>query len=500
MAEDTLYRLCMQTVYDLIAAKVWDSSAQNPFSKFQSKVVEDLVDFVRSQRGYSDDKNTMENLMLLFASGRIRKFDAFHWNSKKNQTWLPGILTENFCKNLLSLSLPKHFYAIYPVKSILPFCRNLVDVHLPVFIDLEVFENCPQLQILRFHASDDEISHYFRQKTGDLPSTIRKLQVFSVCNCQIHYAVTKDIIAKLLLNCPNLVSVGFCNSLDAFHYIRETQDELSNPFQLRRCYWGLKYTDFIPTPDNPEFERYQSQFSHMVKVATSLCSSLEELVIDVFDNNCVQHLVKLKNLKVLSISYEDPYDDNYVPAFVSLLREIGKQLSRLSVTAQGPVPMDVICRYCPYLVTLRILGKVTISNRSKKCKRLPLLKSLCVDVIDKEDLKLFFLNCPNMKELFVGTAVGFVDSFCETLLKKEVYPKLEVVSIETCSLTKRGLLKFLNGIPTLQKVSFEILGGTREKPKDIIKQWIKKSKTDVEVDERLYRTEFFRRETHPCVF
>ncbi|GBM75796.1 hypothetical protein AVEN_77162-1 [Araneus ventricosus] len=321
-----------------------------------------------------------------------------------------------------------------------------------------------------------------------------------MCNTQSHYAITKDIIAKLLLNCPKLVSVGCCNSLDAFQYIRETQDDLPTPFRLRRCYWGLKYSDFIPPQNTPEFESYQPQFSRMVKTASSMCSSLEELVIDVYDNNCVQHLVKLKNLTVLSISYEDPYDDNYQPAFVSLLREIGSQLKHLSVSAQSPIPLDIICDRCSNLVTLRLLGEVAVSNYGKKWKNLPVLKSFCVYEIQNENLQLLFQTCPNMKEIFIGSAKGISDEFMDILLKQGAFPKLEVVSVEECSLTENGILKFMSGVPTLRKVSFEKSSWCIRKPKDVIEIWIEAFEKNVEVDERLYKKEYFRVKTHPCVF
>ncbi|CAL1292072.1 unnamed protein product [Larinioides sclopetarius] len=497
---ETLWALSRQATFNLLEAKFWNI-AQNPFSRLPPKIVQDLEVFVRSRRGFSEEKESFDVLNLLFQSGHIEKFDVFHWNSRQIQKRLPNILTKTFCRNLISLSLPKHFYAICPVESILSTCSKLVEVHLPVFVDLDVFENCPELEILRFHATDDEFSNYFLKNTGEIPFTIRKLRVLTVCNTQSHFAVTKDIIAKLLLNCPKLESVGCCNSLDAFQYIRETQDDLPNPLHLQRCYWGLKYSDFIPASDTPNLESYQTRFSRMVKTASLMCSSLQELVIDVYDNNCVQHLVRLKNLTVLSINYEDPYDEMYQPAFVSLLREIGSQLKHLSVSAQNPVPLDIICKRCCNLESLRILGEVTISNHKKKWKKLPDLRSFCVSKIQGEYLHLLFQRCPNIKELFIGSVLDFNDDFLEILSEDGSLPKLEIVSVETCSLSKDGFMRFMKSVPTLQKVSFDrSMEWCGEELMDEIKTWVEALGKTIEVDKRLYKKEYFRVKIHPCVF
>ncbi|GBM75792.1 hypothetical protein AVEN_77160-1 [Araneus ventricosus] len=504
----SLYRICLQKIAYLLRINYWDSWPENPFSCLPTTVVEELVGFVTYRRRLTNEIELIDTLRPLLTSGQIKHLDVFHWNSKTMHDYIMILLTEEFCKNLVTISIPYYPDNDFKIKSIILTCSNLVQVHLPVFIELDIFESCPHLRSLRFHSWREATIRYFCSEIIEFPNTIRNLEVFSVSdNGLIDPFISCDmknkIISRLLANCSKLISVGFCDSTDAFQHIDGTDDNPSCPLQLRRCVWGLGIGNVLaefPLFKRPRLSTFESEFATSIQKAVSSCPFVEELVIFPFNRASLQHLESLENLSLLKIDFQ-VYHGDYVPDFISLLNKIGPRLRHLAVRGNRPIAIDTVCSICPGVISLKISGTLTVSDPSKIGSILYPLKQLSLDSLDEISLEFILSNCTNVAQLVIGKANCFDDSISSKIMERGAFTKLKVVSVETCRFTEKGMLTFLESVPSLKKINISVVTSfLHTRPNTIIQAWITKTGKHVEVEDDLRKKEFFAWKLNRCIF
>ncbi|GIY13383.1 hypothetical protein CEXT_759111 [Caerostris extrusa] len=70
---------------------------------------------------------------------------------------------------------------------------------------------------------------------------------------------------------------------------------------------------------------YVNRYPDIIEKLPLSCPLLEQLIIKVYHRECIPHLRHLRRLNVLSIGFMCD-DEDCVPAFLTLLRDIGHQL------------------------------------------------------------------------------------------------------------------------------------------------------------------------------
>ncbi|GIY71408.1 hypothetical protein CDAR_189391 [Caerostris darwini] len=158
---------------------------------------------------------------------------------------------------------------------------------------------------------------------------------------------------------------------------------------------------------------YTQQFPEFVKSSVALFPLVEKLCIVVYHEDCIQHLKKLKHLRVLEIDFNLCYGLSARTAFISLLSEIGPQLKQLVIVGRISVPVDVVMKYCSNVVSLELRcntivqgGIETDSNNFRQLEKLNIRR------VNEESLEYLLRNSLNLRVLFVSMLFVWMTLFC----------------------------------------------------------------------------------------
>ncbi|GBM92130.1 hypothetical protein AVEN_167223-1 [Araneus ventricosus] len=447
MVVKPLYTISLQKVFSLLENGLWNSCEENPFSFCPTKVVEDLTTIA-----YSDAKS-MSSISLLLTSGRIYYLHLMmvRWELQKDLDALLKMLSEDVCRNIRKLSIPKKLTSdgITLLEAVLRRCSNLEDVYSEILFDLSALTGCKEMRYLRFHVESNNEAFDFTSRTDfDVLRLLNNLKILAFCNGHVRCFLDHEAVAKILLNSPKLISVGYVDTLNPLAYILNKESDSPPHFELRRCFWGhsewdLRYLRYL--------NQYKSNYPEYIKMAVSFCPFVEDLVLLVFHKECLQHLTNLQHLTFLCLNFHHYGSDDYISDLISFLKKIGPQLRHIAVEAAAKMPLDVICDLCPNLESLLLVNpSITESAEPSLC--LKRLKRLSCGNINKETLMYLLSNCRDLTELTLSRAECLEDGLLTIILKRNPLPKLKVVLIRKCSLSKDGLRLLLLRVPSLERV------------------------------------------------
>ncbi|GIY20983.1 uncharacterized protein CEXT_120071 [Caerostris extrusa] len=479
MALPTLQSLCQQQIINAMRMERWDNCSENPFRSMPTKIVNTLVECLYSL----PHKNSLsiEESFLLLTSGKIKRLDLryfkihkfdedgrffcknicalyyilfnkvnyqkklreqrykraklYHDASEANNTLL-DMVSKDSCQNLHMLILPPFLnFDTSTIVSLIQASPNIEEIHASANIeeiyasngfDLEVLRNCKELRNLRLHL---DIIKFF----GDCPdivvnllSSLENLETLAVfadlCDSFDYY----QLIAKVLLVCPNLISLGLVDSSLALDHIHKEKG-IPIQFKLKRCFWGLgsrgKIFYLSQSNNVPIFRK----FPNVIETASAMCPLVEELSIQLFHSDSLQHLSLLKRLMTLDLCFVH-LNSFYSASFDSFLKEVGHQIKHLSITVMGigyyKVSISAICNLCVTLETLKINNSVTIDGAVEVCVS-PHLKRLCINIADNNCLVFLLENCPNLEELYLTSMLE--RSLLQIALRKNPLVKLRIL-------------------------------------------------------------------------
>ncbi|KAF8788835.1 uncharacterized protein LOC129957363 [Argiope bruennichi] len=491
----TLYTICFQKTLSILRTGLWNRYDTNPFSYLPSTIVNDLTKFALSQPFHERPKIT--ELWYLITSGRLTELDLIHHDLESDSNMFLKMMSENVCKNLRSFSIPACLRDADGslVEIVLRFCTNLEEVHSALQFDLDILENCHQLRNLRFHLPMNQIADNSLRKVMLSSHALKTLEAFAVCAGEDSFQSSK-FVAKVLLGFPNLISVGLADSSLPLKLILKTQrNSFSLHFKLRRCFWGISHDNYLRVANTKKLSTYRKGFSKIIKMAVLSCPCTEELVINVFHEECLQHLCLLKNLTFLSINF-NYCDSDYMPAWFSVLKEIGPQLKHLSVEKSSDIQLNVICDNCFNLESLRIRGKATIAEATSTIPNLPHLRRLLLMCMNEGSLMYMLSRCPLLTEMFLDCALCLDDDLLCKILKQNPLSELKVAGIHACKLSRIGFHLLLESAVKLEKVSFR---SVKMDTSDLIHKLNPKI-VNYPIFNKLKDIEFFRRKLHPCRF
>ncbi|GBM98187.1 hypothetical protein AVEN_242442-1 [Araneus ventricosus] len=403
--------------------------------------------------------NRTRDMRLVLQSGQLSQLDLSILLLDEEKSLLPRYMTEDACKSLRILNVVHPLCdesSVSIVASILQRCHYLEEFHSKLVIDLSALSNCHQLKNLRLHlqAPFNVVEEDFYLKIVDFVQSKPNLEVFSFCNIKDGSSAYKAI-ATILINCPKLNSVGFVDCLDALHHIRKTRGAMMK-FNLKRCFWGLNEGDVPSILRVPKSSSYSEKYPDMIQNAVHMCPTVETLVINVYHEEALEHLIHLRHLRSLSIKFNYNGADN-VTTLIFLLRRIGPSLEHLSLDMDDAIPVEVIRDHCFNLKSLQIYGS-TVMNDDMECHLKPLkLERLYIWKAESKSLFLLLRNSPNLIELYLGNVLCLDDEFMKTILMNNTFARLIVVGIRECLLTETGINMLLNSAYNLKELFFGIL-------------------------------------------
>ncbi|GIX88036.1 uncharacterized protein CDAR_291841 [Caerostris darwini] len=453
MPVPTLYDTCIQKTILLFRSGVWNKSKENPFSSLPSTIVDHLVKLTLLLK-FRDLPNH-KSLYLLLASHRLNRLDlsCFRLYNKKIRhpcnpasgispelaqrykkveplfreedfklqeyadeecNSLLNMLSSDTLSHLGAIILP-HFIRPYPsaVQGLIQASQNLVYIHVSCHFDLNILQYCKSLRILKLHNRKINFFNVIRDGQVNFLQYLENLEHFTVCCNSKDYYTDYILIKNCLKNCPKLISVGLCDSSMAIEFIRKFKVHPAD-FKLKRCFWGIKSKTFSKRLPN-----YKLNFPYVIQRAAASCPFVVELVLIVHHKSSLQFLSLLKRLTILYLDFAF-CGENYMHAFISLLREIGHQLKHLSLKSKhkktkdnklyvSPEPFVThdIFAYCTNLESLKIVGLSTFRESKTSISGISNLKRLYFICFDTSAFIFVLEHSRNLMEL----SVTFSDDF-----------------------------------------------------------------------------------------
>ncbi|GIY25489.1 uncharacterized protein CEXT_671031 [Caerostris extrusa] len=422
---DSGYDMCQfQTVVNMRAG-LWSQCQENPFTRVPPKIVDKFREFIFSLNFRQLPNH--EALHLLFTSHRLKKLDLSCFYVKEGETFsaddpyspphlkedidihvpmneltgdeysyycgiIPGgtdicLRTkkhmEDECNSLLymlskdpqpdlqSYVMTKTItISKFALQPLIQVSTNLTEIHTYIhWVKLNVVMNCKMLRILRLHTSPsawffDCPKQVLETCEKVLPS-LENLEIFTICNREIDCFGMHQLAAIALAHCPKLTSVGHFNSAMAIDFLKsKTNKSHTGCFRLKKCFWGFGARCESPFRLNKVLN-LKSSFPELIKTAVSCCPFVEELILQVVNKDCLQHLRRLKRLNslVLECSYCEDFE---IDECLSSLGEITHQLKHFVIkginrfTIGSSLPLNVVSDNCGNLETLGVLDNSAI--------------------------------------------------------------------------------------------------------------------------------------------
>ncbi|GIX68906.1 uncharacterized protein CDAR_211101 [Caerostris darwini] len=317
------------------------------------------------------------------------------------------------CRNITCIILPKTFLndEKATLEMLIEKCPLLEILEVWTFFNPSVLQNCKRLKEVRNYFTGRKEYIYFRNESVDTLVNLQNLKKFAIFHSRKSSSYYKHI-AKLLQNHPKLVSLGNTDSSWAAHHIYTTcKMDTVLRFGLKECFWGFNR---CVKKFNPRKQiAYTQQYSEFVKSAVALFPLVEKLNMVVYHKNCLEHLKKLKHLRVLEINFTLCCGLLARTAFISLLSEIGPQLKCLSIVGHSTMPVDVVMKYCSNVVNLDLCCSAIVQGGIETdSKNFIHLKKLIVREVDEESLEYLLRYSLNLKELLLVDALCLMTLYC----------------------------------------------------------------------------------------
>ncbi|KAF8788879.1 hypothetical protein HNY73_006873 [Argiope bruennichi] len=443
MPEISLYKICLERVYDLVKAGTWKSCTVNPFLNLPNGIIDDLM----APTDYDETK--VSEVFQLLTSGSLTRLHLSGIKVQEEKRLFLEVIEKNCCKSLRFLSWYSSERKNIPlIEALVLSCPKLEEFRSKISLNFNVFRNCKELRVLKFYAT----LQMFCPQDLEVLSSLKNLQVF------FSFDSSGDIIATILKCCPQLISLGRSDSLNGLEMIHaqavsqcDIDDiEIPDRFHLKRCLWGTR-TKYMGVGD----ASYKSSFPEKIRIAVSLCPFVEELIIYVCHTDSFESLKNLKHLTHLEIIFSE-CDGDYMTSFFEFLKIIGRKLKHLSIDDTHPVPVDIICDFCPQLQSLDLRRFATVSGPVQHNSNI-LLKRLRIMYIDQNALLYLLSSCKGLVELSLFYALCLDDSLLSKILKQNPLAELKISHITESSLTRRGFRMFLEKAVSLERVNFSSL-------------------------------------------
>ncbi|GIY50956.1 uncharacterized protein CDAR_593091 [Caerostris darwini] len=398
------------------------------------------------------------------------------------------MVSKDSWQNLRMLILPPFLdFDTSTTVSLIQESPNIEEIHASNGFDLEVLRNRKELRNLRLH---HDILKFF----GDCPDTVvnllsslenlETLAVFADLGDSFDYY---QLIAKVLVACPNLVSLGLVDCSLALDHIHKEKG-IPIQFKLKRCFWGLGSRGKIFYPSQSSNVPIFRKFPNVIETAAAMCPLVEELSIQLFHSDSLQHLGLLKRLTTLDLCFVN-WNSFCSASFDFFLKEMGHQIKHLSITVTGigyyKVSINAICNLCITLETLKINNSVTIDSTVEVCVS-PHLKRLCISVVDNNCLVFFLENCPNLEELYLTRMLE--GSLLQIALRKNPLVKLMILWLSHC-ITGDDTKIILHSAQNLAKIYIPYQAA-----------FIKMQRPGILVDGKILHSEYFRSRFNHCAF
>ncbi|XP_055925382.1 uncharacterized protein LOC129957200 isoform X2 [Argiope bruennichi] len=445
MSELSFYQVCLKAVARHMKAGIWISCPVNPFLSLPSKIIDDVME--------SGDFRKISEIFLLLTSGSLTRLDFCGYNLEDERDLFQEVIERNGFKTLRHLSLFSWRSETTPlINAAIRSCSKLEEFHSWQFLDFDIFRNCKELRVLKFHVSLQRIIYAGGCLDLSSLSSLRNLQVFD------SFERNGDVVAAVLQHCPYLISVGCNDSLNTLEEIQagaEQKYETDNTtksahFQLKMCRWG-KNKDKLFTILADYCFSYKSCFPEKVRTAVSLCPFVEKLIIYVSHKDSLESLRHLKHLTHLKISFWE-CDGNYKADFFSLLQVIGGKLKHLTFNDKNRIQVDVICDLCPRLESLE-LGRFATLSGPVKPQSMLFLKKLYIMGSDQNAFRFLLSSCKALQELTIDNALCLEDSLLIEVLKLNPLERLRISDIKECHLSEKGIQLFLESAVSLEEVN-----------------------------------------------
>ncbi|GIX99520.1 uncharacterized protein CDAR_104501 [Caerostris darwini] len=518
MAIPSLYDMCQFQTIANMRAGLWSQCQENPFTRVPPKLVDKLREFIFSLNFRQLPNH--EALHLLFTSHRLKKLDLSCFFVKRGETfsaddpYSPPQLKEDidihvpmneltsakysyYCRifvesNDIYLRTKKHMedecnsllymlskdsqpdlqcYVMtkritiskFALQPLLQVSTHLTEIHTYIhWFDLNVVMNCKMLRILRLHTSPstwffDCPKQVLETCEKVLPS-LENLEIFTVCYREIDWFEMHQLAAMALAHCPKLTSVGHFNSARAIDFLKsKTNESHIGCFRLKKCFWGFGARCDAAFSLNKVLN-WKSSFPELIKTAVSCCPFVEELILQVVNKDCLQHLRRLKRLNslVLECAYCDDLD---IHECLSSLGEIRHQLKHFVIkginrfTIGRSLTLNVVSDNCENLETLAVLDNSAIIFPLKINASFRFLKRICF-VTTLDYLGQILRYCDNLTYLLmIGHFIVDESELRENLSHTSAL-KLQTLGINSPYFSKNAMRMLLVKAPNLEKVCF----------------------------------------------
>ncbi|GIY87577.1 uncharacterized protein CEXT_298261 [Caerostris extrusa] len=389
----------------------------------------------------------------------------------------------------------------FALQSLIQVSTNLTEIHTNLhWFDLNVVMNCKMLRILRLHTSSG--MRFFdcpkELKTcGKVLPTLENLEIFTICNRKVDCFGMHPFTAIALAYCPKLTSVGYFNSAMAIDFLKsETNKSHTDCFRLKKCFWGFGANCESLYRLN-ELLNVKSSFPELIKTAVSCYPFVEELILQVVNKDCLQHLRRLKRLNSLVLDFA--YCDNFeIDECLSSLGEIRHQLKHFVIkgidrfTRGRSLSLNVVSDNCENLETLAVLDNSEIIFPLKVNASFRFLKRICF-VTSLDYLGQILRYCDHLTYLLMIGHFTVDESQLRKNLSHTYALKLQTLGINSPNFSKNAMRMVFVKAPDLEKVCFCL-------ERECVSSLFKELGRSTVFDDKLFREDYFPPELQPCVF
>ncbi|GIY58815.1 uncharacterized protein CDAR_227581 [Caerostris darwini] len=347
----------------------------------------------------------------------------------------------------------------FALQPLIQVSTNLTEIHTCLhWFDLNVLMNYKKLRILRLHFPPkkrfvDCPKELLETSEKVLPS-LENLEIFTVCNST---ADMRALTAIALAHCPKLTSVGHFDSAMAIDFIKAKTDKSpTGCFNLKKCFWGIEAPLHSSLRWDEMFNNLKYSFPELINTAVSSCPFVEELILQVLNEDCLQHLRRLKRLNSLVLYYPFCPDFDIEECFSSL-GEIRHQLKHFVIKSIDPsnrdhrFPLNVVIDKCENLETLGVMDCSEMNVPLKMNTSFRRLKSISIE-IDLDCLGQILRYCDNLTYLLIVGKFIVDESELRENLSHTSALKLQTLGIHCRRFSKNAIKMVFEKAPNLERV------------------------------------------------
>ncbi|XP_064480371.1 uncharacterized protein LOC135393941 [Ornithodoros turicata] len=456
---NTLKSLCLERIVFLYThprkRRQTPSSCQskprpeNPFASLPGNLVADLVETSVRLSPKARDNMTpdvrQEDLELLVSSGRLRRFSL--WDVEMHSKEFSGVLKK----------LSQHSSALKEIEIDGVYVRGKrpESIFRSFKTINQLLRSSPQLQVLRLGVSGDSLMELLglnklehlslsfdcRQSLDDVlhhaALTGRDLCPRLRCFEYNDYFSTPSTatVAHILQNCPYLVELkADCSAaLVQFHQKQFlTEGHVTQRYRLRKAVLG---SCVYGQCDGSAFTSSPSPLCAQILVET--CPNLVDLELYIDSHDTLICLAELSHLQFLKLMWVGTRTvGNFDISTLSLLHEIGCQLSELCLHSFTGVDLDAIASICPSLEALGLIQCRTVCNHIPesepftKITRLRIIPPTEYPSIQAEaDIACLLASCPSLKSFVVDFVAESFAVLVERILSANRFSCLELAGV-----------------------------------------------------------------------